>query len=240
MFSTVISGLFTPRIHKIVCSDASESSKSTELTKLFIKVGRIQFMVLGLVASGLVIFGHEFIIRIWAGEGYSESYYVMIILAISSTIALTQNIGIEIQRALNLHKFRAVLYAIMAVGNFVASIFLCKKYGAVGSAIGTGVSLIVCNGIIMNIYYSHKCNLNVSLFWKNIFSVLKGFILPALAAMLLRFIPGESLMIWLLKVGLYTVVYCFAICCFSMNPYEKALLKKPLALLGTKIRRGRP
>lgn len=43
--------------------------------------------------------------------------------------------------------------SVMAIVNLVISIFLCQIYGAIGSAIGTAISLIFVNGIIMNIYY---------------------------------------------------------------------------------------
>lgn len=237
VFSTAISGLFTPRVHKIVHNDSDDAAKQLELSAILIKVGRIQFMVLGLISSGLCFFGHEFIIRIWAGEGYSESYYVMIILVLASTIALIQNVGIEIQRALNLHKFRSVVYVIMAAGNLSASIVLCQKFGAVGSAIGTGISLILCNGIIMNIYYSRKCKLDIVLFWKNIVAVMRGLIPPVILASLLGLVQNESLLVWLSKIVIYGVVYCLSMWCFAMNQYEKALLKKPMAVFAAKIRK---
>lgn len=237
MFSTVISGLFTPRIHKIVSGNSNEKSKFSEMTNLFVKVGRIQSMILGLLASGLIIFGHEFIIHIWAGEDYSESYYVLIILTMSSTIALIQNVGIEIQRALNLHKFRSVLYAAMAAGNLTLSIFLCRKYGAVGSAVGTGISLIVGNGIIMNYYYSKQCHLDIVLFWQNILAIMKGGVMPAVTAGLLGFVEDYSLLIWLMKVAAYTMVYCLSMWYFAMNQYEKELLKKLMVSLIEGIRK---
>lgn len=239
MFSTVFSGLFTPRVHRIACGDLNEGDRQLELSNLFIKVGRIQFMVLGLIASGLVIFGQVFVVRIWAGEGYSESYYVMILLVLSSTIALIQNVGIEIQRALNLHKFRSFMYVIMAFGNLLISVFLCQKYGAVGSAIGTAMSLVFGNGIIMNIYYANKCKLDIVLFWKNIFSVMKGYILPAIFVVFIRMVHSSSLLIWIIEIIVYTMVYCISMWCFGMNQYERQLLKKPAEQLIAHFNRGR-
>lgn len=56
----------------------------------------------------------------------------------------------------------------MALINLGLSIILCKRFGAVGSAIGTAISLIVANGLVMNIYYHKKCNIDIITFWKNI------------------------------------------------------------------------
>ena len=138
------------------------------LTELFVKVGRIQFILLGLLASGVVFFGKDFITKYWAGSEYGESYYVVLLLVLPASIALIQNIGIEIQRAQNKHKFRAIVYTIMALVNLGLSIILCQKYGAVGSAIGTAISLVMANGFIMNFYYHKNCNIDIICFWKNI------------------------------------------------------------------------
>ena len=52
-FSTAVSNVFVPEVNRIV----AESDDNDALTELFIKVGRIQFMILGLIISGFAIFG---------------------------------------------------------------------------------------------------------------------------------------------------------------------------------------
>lgn len=126
-FSSSISGVFTPRIHKIVNSGTSIENQRTELTELFTKVGRIQFLMLALIASGVVFFGKFFIVRIWAGRGYEDSYIVALLLIIPASIALIQNLGIEIQRAEFKHQFRSIVYVGMACINLIMSIFYVKN-----------------------------------------------------------------------------------------------------------------
>lgn len=197
-------------------------------------------MILGLIASGLVFYGHAFITNIWAGKDYSESYYVMILLVLASSVPLIQNIGIEIQRALNRHKFRSIIYAIMAGVNLVVSIFLCRWYGAVGSAIGTAVSLLVCNGVIMNWYYVRKCNIDIALFWENITSMLKGLLPPMVAAMFMQSVfPGYTLVAWLFKIWIYSALYCISMWCFAMNQQEKDLFRKPLLRIVRRFRKAK-
>ena len=123
-FSSSISGVFTPRIHKIVNSEKEKTEKKRELTELFTKVGRIQFIILALIASGVVFFGRYFITEIWAGNEYEHSYIVAVLLIGSASIALIQNIGIEIQRAEFKHQFRSIVYVIMALINLGLSIVL--------------------------------------------------------------------------------------------------------------------
>ena len=103
-FSTSISSVFAPRVNKMVAADSSDK----ELTNLFTRIGRTQFIVLSLIGTGFIFFGRPFI-NMWAGADYDEAYIITLILIIPVTIPLIQNIGIEIQRAKNMHKFRSQL-----------------------------------------------------------------------------------------------------------------------------------
>lgn len=229
MFSTSISNVFAPRIHSIVnATKDSVNEQKKELTELFTRVGRIQFIVLGLIASGVVFFGHFFIVNIWAGEGYESAYYVALLLILPSSIALIQNLGIEIQRAENRHQFRSIAYFIMALINLGMSIVLCQKYGAIGSAIGTAVSLIVANGLIMNIYYHKKCNIDILFFLKNILRLCVGLIIPvAFGTLILKLGFVSTLPRFAVGVFTYSVVYSVSMWFLAMNKYEKELLLKP-------------
>lgn len=230
MFSTSISGVFTPRIHKIVnATKENTDEQRTQLTELFNRVGRIQFILLSLIASGIIFFGKYFIVDIWAGEGYDNAYYVALLLSIPASIALIQNLGIEIQRAENKHQFRSIAYAVMAIINLGLSIVLCKKYGAVGSAIGTAISLVLANGLVMNIYYNRKCNIDIPLFWKNILRQSVGLIIPICVGMaMVSFIKISSIIMFAVCVIAYTAVYGVSMWFLGMNDYEKNLIRKPI------------
>lgn len=230
MFSTAISGVFTPRIHKIVNETKNDLVKQRMLlTNLFTKVGRIQFLILGLIASGVVFFGKPFILNFWAGDGYEDSYYVAILLIITSSIALIQNLGIEIQRAKNIHQFRSIAYMIMAIVNLGMSIYLCQIYGPIGSAFGTAVSLVLANGLIMNIFYHKRCEINIISFWRSIGGLAKGMVFPVIMGMIIvRYVDLNSIPMFFSFVAIYTLVYCVSQWILGMNEYEKSLITKPL------------
>ena len=228
MFSSAVSSVFAPRVHKIVNATVGNNQEQrNQLTDLFVKIGRIQFLLLGLIASGLVFFGKPFI-AFWAGPGYDESYYTMILLVLSSTIALIQNIGIEVQRAKNKHQFRSLVYVVMALINLILSIFLCQKYGATGAAFGTALSLVLANGVAMNVYYHKECNINIIAFWRNILSMSKGLIPPVAVGILISIFDLYSIWNLLLGIIIYAAVYCAAMWFLGMNRYERGLLLKPL------------
>lgn len=223
-FSTAVSGVFTPRVHSISNGIEDIAQKRLAYTSLLSKVGRIQFLILGLVATGILFFGKPFI-RFWAGEGFEDSYYVALLLIIPAIIPLIQNIGIEIQRAENKHQFRSIFYIIMAIINLGISYFLCQIYGAIGTTIGTSLSLLIANGLIMNIFYHKKCHIDIITFWRNILGILKGLLIPCLFGIVCntvfkinRFDQFSGLIL------IYTLVYIGTVWILGMNHYEKNLV----------------
>lgn len=221
-FSTSISGIFTPHVHKLVQSTSSDPAEQRKvLTAFFTRVGRLQFLLLALIASGFVFFGQAFL-NLWVGPGYEASYWVAVICVVPSLVPLTQNVGIEIQRAENLHHYRSIIYGFVAVFNLLSSIILCQLWGPVGAALGTGAACIIGNSIIMDIVYHKKINIDMIFFWKNILGQLRGMLIPfVLGALGLRFLSPSSwgeLCFWIL---LYTGIYALFVWRFSMNQEER-------------------
>lgn len=229
LFSTAISGVFTPRIHKIINETNSDIIlQKNELTKIFVKVGRVQFLILGLIVSGFVFFGKTFI-GYWAGKGYDASYYVALLLMVPASVPLIQNLGIEIQRAMNKHKFRSLSYLFMAFINVGLTIVLCQKYGAIGAAFGTSISLFVMNGIVMNVYYHKKCNIDIIVFWKEIFQLIRAIIIPIVFGITIAYLINfKSIFGMLVGIASYSLVYSISMWLLGMNSFEKKLILLPL------------
>ena len=62
LFSTSISGVFATRVHRIYNENKEDGVLLRKnLTDIFVKVGRIQFLVLSLIAMGFTFFGKAFI-----------------------------------------------------------------------------------------------------------------------------------------------------------------------------------
>lgn len=215
--STSISSVFIPRINNIVAYNDDEN----ELTNLFTKVGRIQFIILAFILFGFVLLG-KFFINIWAGYGYGNAYYVILILIIPVTIPLIQNLGIEIQRAKNMHKFRSLVYFVIAIANIVISIPLSKKYGEIGAALGTAITMIIGNVIIMNLYYHFKVKLNIRYFWINILKLLPAiFISFSISYIVSNIIIVASIIDFIIVGIIYTILYLICMYLFGFNSYEK-------------------
>ena len=232
-FSTTVSSVFSPRVN-LIAAQNGKNVISTEFTNLMAKIGRIQWLILGLPTLGFIVFGKYFIVNIFAGKGYEDAHAAALFLILPALIPLIQNVGIEMQRALNKHQFRAIIYLIMAIGNVLISIPLAGKFGAVGAAMGTALSLLVANGLIMNIFYHKVLKIDMKYFWKEIFKTFKGLVIPIITAtLIMRFIPVENMWVFFISVCIFMVVYCTSVFTLSCNNEEKNML---LSIIG-KIKR---
>ena len=224
IFSTTISSVFVPRVNHIAVQKGKYYQ--IEFTKLMAKIGRIQCLILGLIASGFIVFGQYFIVHIYAGEGYEDAYATALLLVIPILIPLIQNIGIEMQQALNKHQFRSIIYLVIAISNVGITIPLASRWGAVGAAMGTALSLLMGNGLVMNLFYHKVLHIDMKYFWKEIFKTWKGFLIPALLAVfIMRCIVFNNIIVFFVTVLVFAIVYCISVYCFSCNKEEKHLIE---------------
>lgn len=206
-FSTAISGIMLPKITKMIEKDESNA----EINKLFIKVGRLQFLLLSLIITGFIIFGRQFM-TFWGGQEYINAYEVACILIIPVTIPLIQNLGISILQAKNKHRFRTIVLFTIAVFNVIVSVPLAKYYGAMGSAIGTSIGIIIGPSIIMNWYYKEKVGINIKEFWKNILKMsIPIIILFLIANFVIRLVDITKILNMGIAIIIYTIIFCIVV-----------------------------
>lgn len=232
-FSSAISGVFLPKVTAMVAHNNDEK----EISDLFIKTGRIQYVVMAFILSGFIIFGRDFI-RLWAGPEYDEAYIITLLFFISLTIPLIQNLGITILQARNQMKFRSLLYIVIAVVSLAFQIILAKQYSGLGCAISIAGALFIGQGLIMNIYYQARQGLNVVQFWKEIG---KMSIIPFLIIVIsIKIVGSYSLDTWFslgISILIFSIVYFPLFMSFSMNAYERSLFIAPLKRGFTKLRK---
>lgn len=218
--ATALTGVFLPKISKMVANKVSDK----QLTDEFIKIGRIQCFIVFFMISSFILFGREFII-FWVGKKYINSYYILVILLVPSFFSLIQSLGISIMQAKNMHKFRSVLLFVISILNIVISIPLAKHYEGIGSAIGTSFSILIGNVLILNFYYYFKVKINVLKFWKTIFKMLIYFVIPIILIILFKNIFGIDVFVtFLIGAILYTISFGFISYFKVMNDYEKKLV----------------
>ena len=215
--STAISGVYLPHITEIV----AKNEPVQKLSDLFIQIGRWQYYLLGLVASGFIIFGKDFI-NIWAGNDFGEVYWITLLIIIPFTIDLIQNIGLSIMQVQNRYDFRAKVYLAMGLLNLCLAVPLAKHYGGTGCALATGFSMFLGNGLIMNWYYLKVTKLDILRFWKEIGNIsLYVICLTLVGYGLYNYQNVDSTTEFIIGIAVYTVIYSFVIYKLCMNVSEK-------------------
>ena len=224
-FSTAISGVMLPKVTKMESNNATNE----EFTDVFIKTGRVQYIVMALIITGFVLYGKEFITMMWVGQDYVQSYIIACILMIPLTVPLIQNVGLNILQAKNKYKFRVMILMFFAIVNVILSIILSKLYGGIGAASATAVSLICGQIIFMNIFYHKKIGINIIEFWKNIFKMTIPIVFAVILAILLKNILNiTNIGILVFEIFVYVIIYGLIVYRFAMNNYEKELILKPI------------
>lgn len=229
--STSVSGVLTPKITGMVVKDAP----AEVLTELFIRVGRIQFFIVALVVTGFAVFGQPFVL-LWVGESYTDAYWIAILTLFPLCIPLIQNTGLSIVVAQNKHKFRSVVYLVIAVANVISTCLVVPYLGGIGAALCSCVSYLIGQGLIMNIYYYRVIGIDIPLFWKNIFKIAVFPVGMMVAGLLIvHWISFDNWTVFFAGVAVYSIIYCFGMYFLNMNDYEKDVIRKPLKKIVEKL-----
>lgn len=231
--STSISGVLAPKVTAMVVKDADRS----EFTELFVRVGRLQFMVIGLAISGFAVFGRAFISQ-WAGPEYSDAYTIALLTLIPLSVPLIQNTGLAIMIAQNRQQFRSIVYLVIAVLNVISTYLIVPAMGGIGAALCSCVAYLAGQGVIMNIYYHRTVEIDIRLFWK---SILQMALIPGMMTLisliLLHYIELSGWLRIFGGIAFYTILYMLLMYRFALNDYEKDVIRKPLHIIKNSIKR---
>ena len=223
-FSNAISSVLVPKLTNMEVQKAS----SSQFTEIFIRIGRLQYIIVSFVVSAFIAFGRQFI-ALWAGAGYETAYWVAIFTMIPATIGLIQNTGINILYAKNKHMFRAVSYFFMALLNITLTFLWVDQYGIVGAAFATCIACVLEDGVIMNWYYHKKIQIEIPLFWKNIIQMSPVMLIMGTSAwVILDRIGMDTWIEFSAYAVVYSIIYFILSYFFMMNKYEKDIMLSPV------------
>ena len=218
-FGTSISGVFLPKATQM----EARGEKGEAFTDLMVRTARVEWTVLGAILIGFALFGREFIL-LWLGEGFLIAYPIALMVMAALAIPMLQSVGILIQQAKNMHRFRAVVYFSIAVANVFLSVWLVDRIGMIGAAVGTVFSFVVGNVLFMNLYYHFKMGINIPRFF---IQTAKG-LLPATCiligcGLLMNLFSGTTWFRLALKVALFLLLYLIIIFFVGQNRQEKEM-----------------
>ena len=220
--ATIITGVFFPKVTQM----AALNRPIEEFSALFIRIGRLQFLLVGLVLSGFMLFGQQFI-HFWVGDNFSEAYWIALLVIFPVTFDIIQNIGSTIMQARNEFSFRAKVGVVTGVSNILLVIPAVLYFGGIGCAAVSGIIVFIGNCVIMDWYYWRVLKLDIVTFWKNISKIGIGILFLMGIDILLNTLTHQfmvfSIRELVLQICLYVILYLMGMKHFVLNDYEKGL-----------------
>ncbi len=217
---TAFTGVLMPGIVGMV----ERGADAKALTDEMIRTGRIIFMVLGLILGGFLVCGQQFI-TLWAGKEYNDAYLVALILMTAYMFILTESIGTQILWAMNQHKEQAILKIVIVLLNILLTIALIKWKPLLGATIGTFISLMLGDVIVMNIIFYKKLKMDLWYYYKGLArGILPSAIVAVAVGLVVRYFWTNAGWFSLVgKAAIVCLVYAICMFLFGMNSYEKNL-----------------
>lgn len=235
-FKTVgahFTGVLMPGLVRLVDSKPTRETYENEM----IKIGRIVFMVLGLVWCVFLVFGKDFICM-WAGEENSQAYIVALALMFPTLFGYAQGAGYQLLQAMAKHKLPAIIQVCSAVLHIILVIVLMKWNALYGTVIGSFIAIFLCDMVVMNLMYKKQIGIRLSVLFGGMF---KGT-LPCLAIATVLGFALKTLNFsrfgWLgfvINCGVMVAIYGVTMLLYGMNDYEKNMLFKPFKKILKKI-----
>ena len=150
------------------------------IRKWFLQVTRLSVILSFFGGSSIIFYGGPFIER-WMGLDYKSSYYVLLILSVSSIAALMQNPSIGLLYGISKHKYYAISNSCEGILNLILSIILVKYYGIYGVAMGTAIEMIIFKLFIQPIYTCRVIKLSLyKYYFQTVFITAVKTMLPVL------------------------------------------------------------
>lgn len=219
--ANAMNGLFVARVANISVNDADRSRDA--YLDLMIKVGRIQFIIVGLILAVFVSLGEEFIM-LWLGSDYSDSYLAAIFILVPMIFSSSQQIAETVVSIENKVREQSGIFIAMAIVNIALTIPLSSVYGVIGAACSICVAYIL-RTVLMNVLYCKQLKINVFAFYKACYTSLWIPVLTTMLAgsILSLLLAGSGWTEFVLKSFALIVVYIVSLRPF-LSSFEKSQL----------------
>lgn len=228
---SAFTGVLMPGVVKLVENKSSNKTICNEM----IRIGRYILMVLILIWGVFLIEGREFIV-LWAGKDNINAYLVAIILMSVEMIVLTKSIGTQILWAMNEHKEQAILKFIIVLLNIGLTILLIKWQPLLGATVGTFISVLLGDIVVMDIIFHKKLGLKIKDYYCGLFKgILPAMFLSIFFGIIINiYFNGYSLIGFAIKSSIMIIIYIIGMIIFGLNNDEKKLIYSMLHIKGGK------
>lgn len=170
---TVVFVLVDPLFASAARFDAEENG--AKLQRLLVVGTQMALLAALPLCLGFVFLGEQFI-TIWMGQSYASSATILLILAIPQFVAMPQYVSILVLTGMAKHRPFAFIALAEGVANIALSIFLVRKFGLIGSALGTAIPSLVTSAVVIPLYTLRVLEMSVTEY------VMKAYLRPVLCA----------------------------------------------------------
>jgi O-antigen/teichoic acid export membrane protein len=145
----------TTQIIGPLVSALDAQGQTERIGHVLVRASRYVLLIGYLCAAALLVFGKDFL-RLWMGAQYgARSGSVLLILAATQFVGLTQNVPGHILIGLSKHKLDTWCTSVEAGLNLVLSLILVRRFGIAGVAAGTAIAVVVVRGFFFPAAYLH-------------------------------------------------------------------------------------
>lgn len=203
----VVSGL--AQIFVPMSSQSDATGDRTNLRKIFIAGNRACALITFPMTAILIILGKS-VIEAWVGPKYiAQSYPILLILVIPSTLMLAQSASGRILFGMAKHKTWAYVVLAEGVANLVLSIALVRPYGIMGDALGTAIPLTCSMVFFLPQHLCRLLDIRLRTYLAEAFLLPAALCIPMIAALLWiqqRWVPHTFVQL-VIRVGIGLMVY---------------------------------
>lgn len=223
--------LFLPKVSRMLSRNDREA-----IGQLFVRIGRIQLYIVGLILTTFFVLGREFM-HLWVGDAFKDSYVIALLLVAPSLITLTQDIGNTTLIAENKVKYRAFASLIVAVISMTLSPLLIPHFGPIGAAVAICIGNIVGLVLYMNVIYHRVLGLDILNFFQMChLKLLPGLLLYTLIGWSIQFFfPASNWFGFGVKGIVLVGIYGLLMWGLAFDETEKSIFRQMFAQLKLRI-----
>src|SRR5579862_811156 len=173
VLTVAVTGVFAPLFSRLYGARDLDKLRAT-----FFLATKVSICVATFLGFGLIAWGKPFILR-WMGPGYVDAYAPLALLTIAITFDLWQAPSVDLLYAIARHRAYACLNFVEGVLNLGLSLWLVRRYGMVGVALGTLGAMAVMRLAVQPLWTCRLSAFSYRAYMKTAGSALGGTFLAA-------------------------------------------------------------
>jgi O-antigen/teichoic acid export membrane protein len=163
IFVSLLTDTFYPAATRM---DARNDVKG--LQELLFQGTRIALMVALPLFIGYIFLGRQFI-TVWMGKSYATSAIYLSVLAVAQLTFMSQNVSTLILAGMARHRILAYLILAEGIVVIIVSIFLVRRMGLMGVALGTVIPDVISTAVVIPLYTLRLLGISPGRYWKQTF-----------------------------------------------------------------------